>query len=154
MRPSKWSSERAAAEEGTASLEFLVAGVILLVPLIYLVLALAALQAGAMAVEGAARQAARVYVQSATATEARERAARAVEFALTDHGLKPDTSTLDIDCVSPVTHCLTRSGMVQVTVRVRVPLPLVPDVLNLERAASIPVEATSVHEVSRFWRAP
>ena len=59
MRRSKWSSEA-----GSASLEFLTVGVILLVPLVYLVLAMSAIQAGALAVEGAARQAARVAVQA------------------------------------------------------------------------------------------
>ena len=46
-------------ETGTAALEFITVGLILLVPLVYLVLALASLQAGTFAVEGAARQAAR-----------------------------------------------------------------------------------------------
>ena len=37
---------------------------LLLVPIVYLVLALASVQGGALAVEGAARQAARIAVQS------------------------------------------------------------------------------------------
>src|ERR687898_866630 len=60
MRRSSISSDR-----GSASLEFLTVGIILLVPLVYLVLALAAIQAGALGVEGAARQAARVAVIAA-----------------------------------------------------------------------------------------
>ena len=51
-----------AGERGSASLEFLTVGMILLVPLVYLVLALAAIQGGSLAVEGAARHAARVAV--------------------------------------------------------------------------------------------
>ena len=58
------------AEDGSASLEFITAGMLLLLPLVYLVLTMAAIQAGAFAVEGAARQAARVYVQSGTVGEA------------------------------------------------------------------------------------
>lgn len=49
------------SESGSASLEFVTVGVILLVPLVYLVLAVAAIQAGVLATEGAARHAARVY---------------------------------------------------------------------------------------------
>ena len=42
-------------DEGSASLEFITAGMILLLPLVYLVLVMAALQGGSLAVEGAAR---------------------------------------------------------------------------------------------------
>ncbi|HSP76545.1 MAG TPA: hypothetical protein VLO31_10065, partial [Cryobacterium sp.] len=61
-RDRRWRAWADRAERGSASLEFITAGLILLVPLVYLVLAMAALQGGALAVEGAARQAARVYV--------------------------------------------------------------------------------------------
>ncbi|WP_302848253.1 hypothetical protein [Microbacterium sp. cf046] len=37
------------------------------------------------------------------------------------------------------------------TVQTRVALPLVPPVLGLERVASIPVEASAVQKISRFW---
>ena len=40
-----------------------------------------------------------------------------------------------------------------VTVRTRVALPLVPPVLGLDRAASIPIEASSAQRVSRLWGA-
>jgi hypothetical protein len=38
-------------------------------------------------------------------------------------------------------------------VRIRVPLPLVPDLLSLRKAASIPMEAVATQTVSRFRRA-
>ena len=47
-------------ETGSAAIEFVTAGLILLVPIVYLVVALAAIQAGAFAAEAAARQAARL----------------------------------------------------------------------------------------------
>ena len=145
---------RVTADEGTASLEFITAGMILLVPLVYLVLALAAIQAGAFAVEGAARQAARVYVQARSPSDAQERAARAVEFALADHGVASADASMTVHCRPSPTRCLTRLSQVSVTVRVRVALPLVPDVLNLSPAASVPIEATATQQVSRFWRQP
>jgi Flp pilus assembly protein TadG len=152
MLPWSRSSNQAAgiSEGGSASLEFLTAGLILLIPLVYLVVALSAIQGGAMAVEGAARQAARVYVQSPDADEAIARAARAVEFGLADYGIDAADADVRIDCESS-RDCLARQNTVTVTVDVLVPLPLVPDVLSLRNLASVPVQASATQTVSRFW---
>lgn len=137
-------------DTGSASLEFVTTGLILLVPLVYLVLVMSALQSGSFAVEGAARQAARVYVQSSDQAEASAAAQRAVEFALRDHGLDPAASGIRVDCDSEP--CLTRSGTVTVTVDVSVTLPLVPTALDLTVPLSVPLEASATQKVSRFWR--
>lgn len=52
MRLSRPWVDRLRRDDGTASLEFLTVGILLLVPLVYLVLAVAAIQAGALGVEG------------------------------------------------------------------------------------------------------
>lgn len=150
-RWSRWRSYSVAsdAEAGTASLEFITAGMILLVPLIYLVIALSALQGGALAVEGAARQAARVYVQSPDLATASERAHRAVAFALGDYGLNAENAQVQIKCAG-TNHCLTRRGLVTVTVRINIALPLVPNLLALNQRASVPMTAASTQIVSRF----
>ena len=145
---SAWVSER-----GSASLEFITAGLILLVPLVYLVLAMSALQGGALAVEGAARQAARVYVQAPDEAEGTARARRAVQVGLADYGIPVEAATLRIDCEPSPNGCLTRRGTVVVTVRIIVPLPLVPDVLSLRSAAAVPLQASATQTVSRFWGA-
>jgi hypothetical protein len=141
------------ADRGSASLEFITTGLILLVPLVYLVLAMSALQGGALAVEGAARQAARVYVQAPNEAIALDRAQRAVDFALADYGLNAGDAHVTVDCAAGGGGCLTRRSPVTVTVRLRVSLPLVPDVLSLGGAASVPLEASATQTVSRFWRA-
>ena len=137
-------------EAGSASLEFITAGMILLVPLVYLVIALSALQGGALAVEGAARQAARVYVQAPDEATATDRARRAVAFALADYGLNPGDAEIAITCANGPTHCLTRRGLVTVTVRIGIALPLVPDLLAMDQKASVPMTAASTQVVSRF----
>ncbi|GHD48541.1 TadE family protein [Mycetocola manganoxydans] len=141
-------------DAGSAALEFVTAGLILLVPLVYLVVTLAAVQGGALAVEGAARQAARVFVQAQDPGQAEERAARAIEFGLSDYGIPADSASVSVSCSEPARACPARNAVVTITVRVEVPLPLVPDVLNLDRAATIPVEATARQQVSRFWAEP
>ena len=142
-----WTSD----DDGSASLEFITAGLLLLVPIVYLVLTMASIQAGAFSVEGAARQAARVYVQSATPGEANAAASRAIEFALADYGLDASDVTVSVSCSPNPARCLTRRGFVTVTVTTRVALPLVPPILNLDVPFSVPLTATATQQVSRFW---
>ena len=90
---------RAIADDvGTASLEFVTAGMILLLPMVYLVLTMSVLQAGSLAVEGAARQAVRVYVQAPDTRDAEAEAERAIRFALADYGLDPSEASVAISC--------------------------------------------------------
>ncbi|MGV8884680.1 MAG: hypothetical protein ACOH1T_03705 [Microbacteriaceae bacterium] len=138
-------------ESGSASLEFVTAGMILLLPLIYLVLVMSAIQGGALAVEGAARQAARVYVQAPDSAEAKASAIRAVEFGLADYGLDADDATIMISCEPEPSDCLTRRGFVTVVIGVSVPLPLVPPVLTMDVPLAVPLQATATQQVSRFW---
>jgi Flp pilus assembly protein TadG len=153
MPRSKLLNRARSSDDGSASLEFITVGMILLVPLVYLILTLSQLQAGAFAVEGAARQAARVFVQSPSTGDAKASAKRAVQFALADYGIDPSSATIDIAC-KPVSHdCLTRQGFVTVTVSARVPLPLVPPILDLTVPLSIELNASATQQVSRFWGA-
>jgi hypothetical protein len=144
---------RPSRDDGSAALEFVTAGFLLLIPLVYLVLAMAAIQGGALSVEGASRQAARVFVQAGDAGSAQARAHTAVDFALSDFGLGAAVSTVKISCRPNPAVCLTRRGFVTVTVTASVPLPLVPNVLSLKTPLSIPMSATSTEQVSRFWGA-
>ena len=148
MRPLRLS-----ADDGSAALEFITAGFLLLIPLVYLVLAMAAIQGGALSVEGASRQAARVFVQAPDAGSAQDRAQTAVDFALHDFGLEAAPTTVKISCRPNPGACLTRRGFVTVTVTASVPLPLVPNVLSLRTPLSVPMSATSTEQVSRFWGA-
>lgn len=141
-------------ERGSASLEFLAVGTLLLVPLVYLVVAVAALQGGALAAEAGARQAARSFVEAESADVAAQRAHRAVAFALSDHGLDPAHATVRIACSPAPERCLSRLGIVTVGVEVAVPMPLVPAGLDLTTPLTIPIEASASQRVSRFGEAP
>ena len=140
-----------ATDDGTASLEFVTAGMILLVPLVYLVLVMSAIQAAALSTEGAARQAARVFVQADNGVDARASTARAIEFALADYGLDASDATVKIRCVPDPSECLTRRGFVTVSVTIKVPLPLVPPALTIDAPLAVPLSATATQQVSRFW---
>jgi hypothetical protein len=140
-------------EGGSAALEFITAGFLLLIPLVYLVVAMAAIQGGALSVVGASRQAARVFVQAPDAGTAQSEARTAVDFALGDFGLRSGSSTVKISCRPDPAVCLTRRGFVTVTVTTSVSLPLVPNALPFTAPLSVPLSATSTEQVSRFWGA-
>lgn len=144
-------SSRRWADDGSASLEFVGAGLLLLVPLVYLVLALSAVQAATLAADGAARQATRVFVQASSLAEARRAAARAIQVTLADYGLDAAAASVDVRCRPRPSACLTRRGFVTVTIRLVVPLPLQPPVLDTGLPAGVRVSATTTEQVSRFW---
>jgi hypothetical protein len=133
---------------GSAALEFITAGLLLLVPLVYLILAMAAIQGGALSVEGAARQAARVFVQAKAEGSAQSRAQTAVDFALHDFGVSTDGVTIVVTCSPHPSACLTRRGFVTVTVTASV-----PGALDVRTPLAVPLTATSTEQVSRFWSA-
>jgi hypothetical protein len=124
---------------------------ILLLPIVYLVLVVSAVQAGSLAVEGAARQAVRVFVQAQTLEDAQASAERAIEFGLDDYGLKAQDATVSINCEPKPNACLTRLGTVTVTIAVSVRLPLVPPAVTVNLPLEVPLTATATERVSRFW---
>lgn len=142
---------RARSDEGSAIIEFLFLGVLMLVPLIYLVLTLARIQAGSYAVTTAAREAGRAFVTAQSGQDAGARARAAADIAFGDQGFD-GVGTLEVSCsTSP---CLTPDARVETTARVTVPLPLIPgfarDVVPLE----IPLTASHLSTVDRFRSAP
>ena len=142
---------KVADEVGTASLEFVTAGMILLLPMVYLVLTMSALQAGSLAVEGAARQAVRVYVQAPDTRDAEAEAERAIRFALADYGLDPSQASVVISCSPRPADCLRRRATVTITVGVSVGLPLVPSALTIGGPLTVLLRSTATEQVSRFW---
>jgi len=140
----------AAGDEGSASIEFMTVGVLMLVPLVYLVLVMSSLQSAALGVEGAARQASRVFVQAETEAEAHAAAERAIRVTLADYGLDATDADVAITCRPDPADCLTRRGFVTVEIATLVPLPFAPPALALDVPAGVPVQAISTEQVSRF----
>ncbi|MFG1921220.1 hypothetical protein [Cryptosporangium sp. NPDC048952] len=76
-----------ARDRGAATVEFVFAGVLLLLPLLYLALALSEVQRNAFAVTQAAREAGRAYATADDPATAPARAEYAVRLALDDQNL-------------------------------------------------------------------
>lgn len=146
-RPSLWGDET-----GTAPLEFILGGLLLLVPLVYLVVSLGLIQEQSLGVESGARHIARAVATAPDADAARQRA-EAVAHAIADeYGVAPDELTVEMTC-RPAGDCPRPGATLVVTVATRVSLPLAPPVLDIDRLASVPVSATSAAKVSRLWSA-
>jgi Flp pilus assembly protein TadG len=138
----------AGLERGSAMVEFLGVALILLIPLVYLVVTLGRVQAGAFAAEGAAREAVRAMVTAEASSAGAARAETAVGIALADQGFTRDAGALTLECSdSP---CLTPGAAVGAVVRVEVPLPLLPDAVRGWVPLSVPVEAARTGTVDRY----
>ncbi|WP_424936710.1 MULTISPECIES: hypothetical protein [Bacteria] len=143
-----WRTERH-DEAGSASLEFVLAGVILLVPLAYLVLTLGAVQDHLLGVQSAARSTARVVSIAVAPDEAERRAALTIAAAVAEYGLDEASVETEVRCIPASLVCPAPGALVVVTVSARVALPAVPAVLGLERLGAIPVSASAAYRVPR-----
>ena len=136
-------------DRGSAVVEFTYLGVLLLIPLVYVLLTVFTVQKAAFGVTEAARAAGRAYTTASSPDAANERAMQATRLALTDQGLDPDVRPR-LACET--TPCLSPGAAVTVTVTYDVPLPLLGNVFGVV-PASIPVTGRHVAVVDRF-RAP
>lgn len=154
-RSTMWIDDHEAGrgESGSASLEFLTAGMILLVPLVYLVVALAVVQSHSLGVQATARHVARAIAVAPDAGRAEVASERIVQAIAAEYGMQPDAVMLSLACPGGGA-CPRAAEIVTVTARADVALPLVPPVLGLDRLASVSVEATAVQRMSRLWGAP
>ncbi len=149
MRRVRRAVARATApDEGSAVVEFLGVALVLLVPIVYLVLALGRLQAAAFAVDGAAREAVRVVVAAADdpRLDAGAAARAAARIALADQGVEaadPVALTCDPACDAP-------GADVVVRVEVEVDLPLIPSFVRDRVPMAIPVSAGARGRVDDF----
>jgi len=138
-------------EAGAALVEFLGTAVLLLVPLVYLVLTVAQLQAGAFAVEGAAREAGRAMVTADSSSDGARRAQAAAGIAFADQGFAVTDGSVALECSADP--CLTPGATVGVRTRLTVPLPFVPAALREWVPLEIPVTATHVSTVDEYGQA-
>lgn len=149
---------RLEGERGSAALEFIAVGLILIVPLAYLVLALGVVQERLLGAQTAARTVARTVSAARDVEEAEARAGQALASVIAEYGLDEERTGIAMRCIpvdgeQAVTGgpCPTPGALLVVTVRTEAALPLVPPLFGLDRLARIPVEASAAYRVSRSW---
>lgn len=135
-----------AGDTGSATLEFLGASLLLLVPVVYLVATLGAIQSATFAVEGAAREAARAAVTSPEHQVA-GRVDAAVSLAVGNHGLSATDVVTAVECSED---CRAPGTYVTATVEATVPLPGVPPLVREVVPLTVPVSASITAPVDAF----
>ena len=133
---------RKRSDSGTALVEMTWLGLLLLVPLVYLVLAVFDVQRASFGVSAATRAAGRAYVLAPDVGSAQARAAQAAAVALRDQGLDLDAGALAVSCLPGPGSCLQPRSSVRVSLSVEVPLPMVPDALG---GGALSVRVSSTH---------
>ena len=127
--------ERQVDDDGSAIIEFVFVALVVLLPLVYLIVAVAVVQRSQLVVTNAAREAGRAFATSPDGQSAPVRAATAVRIALGDDAGGGDVTvrfvaaddTCMADAISPA---LVPGSVFAVCVIRRVSLPAVPSVLE------------------------
>ena len=114
----------AARERGSAVVEFVALGLLVLVPVVYFVLTVGSLQGASFAAVGAADHAAKSFAQAPDEAAAHAAAEASVRVAMADFGLAGHTASLELACDRDP--CLQAGAAVSARVHVEVPLPLSP----------------------------
>lgn len=139
--------KRVTGDAGSAVLEFLAGAVILLVPCIYAVLCFGSVEAANLSIEGAARNAARLFIDQPTSEAGSAVARRSVAEALSDvTGLTQHTQ-VSIACHP---RCQGAGGMVTISIRARVALPFLPQWPATRVVTTIPLVASASQSTARF----
>ncbi|TWE09426.1 pilus assembly protein [Rudaeicoccus suwonensis] len=137
----------AGREDGSAIVEFIVVGVALILPVFYLVVTLARLQAGTYAVAAAARESSRMFVTASNDSTATARSQAAARMAFADQGFE-GAGTVQVLCSkSP---CLTPDGVIDTVADLDVELPLIPSFLQGAVPSVVHLHSRHAEVVDRY----
>src|SRR4051812_41116834 len=132
------------SERGSAVVEFLFLGALLLVPVVYFIVGIGQVQAGSFAVVSAADHGAKVFAAAGTSAEGRGRAEQAVLVAARDFGFDGGRLRVDFSCGAGP--CLEPGSAVTVVVSLDVPLPFLAG-LDL---SAVQVSSAATQVVGRY----
>jgi hypothetical protein len=136
-------------ERGTALVELTWLGILLLVPLVYILLSVFEVQRGAFAVSAAARGAGRAFALAESEERGRADAEAVARLAFADQGLPDAPIDLVVRCAPVPGNCHIGGSTIRVTIRSRVDLPLLPAVLG-GGTPSFRLDATHVVPFGQF----
>lgn len=136
-------------ERGSALVELVWLGLLLLVPLLWIVLSVFEVQRGAFGVSGAARAAGRAYALAPSDAEGRRRAEAAARQALDDQGVEGVPLDVEIRCTPYPHDCHAGTSVITVVVSSRVDLPLLPSFFG-GQAPSFALDASHTVPIGQF----
>ncbi len=136
-------------ERGSALVELSWLGILLILPMLWIVMSVFEVQRGAFGVSAAARAAARAYALAPDDATGVVRAREAARVALDDqgvHGVRPE---IRISCTPYPGNCHQGTSVITVSVHSRVILPLMPSALGGNRP-SFALDATQTVPIGQF----
>lgn len=131
-------TRRRTHDEGAATIEFVWLTILVLVPFVYIMIAVFDAQRAAYAVNSASRSAARAFVLAPDVASAQSRAQAAADIALADQRVD---ASVTVTCLPTPDACLQPGSSVRVRVDTVQPLPLTPSVFD-ESLAGVRVAST------------
>ncbi|MCW2841302.1 MAG: hypothetical protein JWR55_2785 [Aeromicrobium sp.] len=134
-------------DDGSAVVEFIWLTVLLLVPFVYVLVAVFDTQRAAFGVSTASRAGARAFLQAPDVSTGEQRARAAARVALDDQGL--DTADVVVTCLPTPSACLQPGSSVRVVVRAVQPLPLTPSALG-SQLGGVTVDSTHTEPYGSF----
>jgi Flp pilus assembly protein TadG len=136
-------------QRGSALVEFSWLGILLLLPVLWIVLSVFQVQRGAFGVSAAARAAARAYSLAPDDETGLVRARQAARLALADQGAVGVAPDVRVTCTPYPSYCHQGTSVITVSVHSRVVLPLVPSALGGNRP-SFSLDATQTVPIGQF----
>lgn len=138
---------RLKTDDGSATVEFIFLSVLLLIPVIYLLLVVSAVQSASYATAAIADQSARLAATAPNAETAHARTNSSAQLIASDYGLNPEQVDLTLNCTN--TPCSTPGTSITATVEVTVGLPLVPTFLGTPTSV-VNLSSQAHHYVGEF----
>lgn len=136
-------------QRGSAVVELFWLGILLLLPVLWIVLAVFQVQRGAFGVTAAARAGARAFALAPDDAAGRSRASVAAQLALADQGVHDPLPEVTVTCRPDPEDCHQPGSVITVSVHSRVVLPMTPSALGVGRP-SFALDATQTVPIGQF----
>jgi Flp pilus assembly protein TadG len=143
------SRGRRRTEQGTALVEVTWLGILLLVPLLWILLGVFEVQRGAFAVSSAARSAGRAYALAPNDQVGMQRAEAVARRALADQGVEDAGVRVTVTCTPYPSDCHSGTSVITVRVFSSVEVPLLPDVLG-GGAPTVALDSTHTVPIGQY----
>ena len=140
---------RPRGQRGSALVELSWLGILLVLPVLWIVVSVFEVQRGAFGVTAAARAAARAYALAPDDATGLVRARTAVRIALDDQGVHGVAPEVRVSCTPYPTDCHQGASVITVSVHSRVVLPLMPNALGSGRP-SFALQASQTVPIGQF----
>ena len=140
-------------ERGSALVEFCWVGLILFIPITWIVISVFQVQQGAFAVNGAARAAARAFALAPDDVTGASRAKAVVDQTLADQGGTGQVGDVTVSCRPFPNDCHAGTSLITIRIVSGVTIPFLPAVLG-EQQRSFELTATHTVPIGQFVAVP